>query len=89
MAKKIIVVNAGPRKGWNTDTLLTEAGHGAEAEGGDDDEGRHKERNKDKHRNNAGVARGPELLLLLQDSLSAEIHDPIISERKCFGEKPP
>ena len=33
MAKKIIVVNAGPRKGWNTDTLLTEAGHGAEAEG--------------------------------------------------------
>ena len=21
--KKIVVVNAGPRKGWNTDTLLT------------------------------------------------------------------
>lgn len=22
MGKKIVVVNAGPRKGWNTDTLL-------------------------------------------------------------------
>lgn len=29
MAKKIIVVNAGPRKGWNTDTLITEAARGA------------------------------------------------------------
>ena len=25
MSKKIVVVNAGPRKGWNTDTLITEA----------------------------------------------------------------
>lgn len=33
MSKKIIVVNAGPRKGWNTDTLLTEAAKGAEQEG--------------------------------------------------------
>ena len=33
MAKKIVVVNAGPRKGWNTDTLLTEAAKGAEASG--------------------------------------------------------
>lgn len=33
MAKKIIVVNAGPRKGWNTDSLLTQAAKGAEAEG--------------------------------------------------------
>ncbi len=31
--KKIIVVNAGPRKGWNTDTLLKEAANGAEAAG--------------------------------------------------------
>lgn len=30
MSKKIIVVNARPRKGWNTDTLLTEASKGAE-----------------------------------------------------------
>ena len=30
---KIIVVNAGPRKGWNTDTLLKEAANGAEAAG--------------------------------------------------------
>ena len=29
--KKIVVVNAGPRKGWNTDTLLEEAAKGAEA----------------------------------------------------------
>lgn len=29
MSKKIIVVNAGPRKGWNTDTLITEAAKGA------------------------------------------------------------
>ncbi|MBR2764775.1 MAG: flavodoxin family protein [Blautia sp.] len=33
MEKKIVVVNAGPRKGWNTDTLLTQAGKGAEAAG--------------------------------------------------------
>ena len=31
MPKKIVVVNAGPRKGWNTDTLLMEAAKGAEA----------------------------------------------------------
>ena len=30
MGKKIVVVNAGPRKGWNTDILLTEAAKGAE-----------------------------------------------------------
>ena len=30
---KIIVVNAGPRKGWNTDMLITEAARGAEAAG--------------------------------------------------------
>ena len=30
---KIVVVNAGPRKGWNTDTLLAEAARGAEAAG--------------------------------------------------------
>ena len=33
MDKKIVVVNAGPRKGWNTDTLITEAARGAESEG--------------------------------------------------------
>ena len=33
MSKKIVVVNAGPRKGWNTDTLLTEASKGAESAG--------------------------------------------------------
>ena len=33
MPKKIVVVNAGPRKGWNTDTLLMEASKGAEAAG--------------------------------------------------------
>ena len=31
MSKKIIAVNAGPRKGWNTDTLVTEAAKGAES----------------------------------------------------------
>ncbi len=31
MGKKIVVVNAGPRKGWNTDTLLTEAANGAKS----------------------------------------------------------
>ncbi|MCR5502766.1 MAG: flavodoxin family protein [Lachnospiraceae bacterium] len=33
MGKRIVVVNAGPRKGWNTDTLLTEASRGAESAG--------------------------------------------------------
>ncbi len=33
MPKKIIAVNAGPRKGWNTDTLITEASKGAESAG--------------------------------------------------------
>ena len=33
MGKKIIAVNAGPRKGWNTDTLLKEAAKGAEEAG--------------------------------------------------------
>ncbi len=33
MSKKIIAVNAGPRKGWNTDTLITEAIRGAESAG--------------------------------------------------------
>ena len=33
MSKKIIAVNAGPRKGWNTDTLVTEASKGAESAG--------------------------------------------------------
>jgi len=33
VSKKIVVVNAGPRKGWNTDTLITEAAKGAEAAG--------------------------------------------------------
>ena len=31
--KKIIAVNAGPRKGWNTDTLIKEAVRGAESAG--------------------------------------------------------
>lgn len=29
MGKKIVAVNAGPRKGWNTDALITEASKGA------------------------------------------------------------
>ncbi len=33
MGKKIIAVNAGPRKGWNTDTLILEAARGAESAG--------------------------------------------------------
>lgn len=33
MSKRIIAVNAGPRKGWNTDTLITEAVRGAESAG--------------------------------------------------------
>ena len=31
--KHIVVVNAGPRKGWNTDLLLNKAAEGARAEG--------------------------------------------------------
>ena len=31
MGKRIIAVNAGPRKGWNTDTLIMEAAKGAVA----------------------------------------------------------
>ena len=33
MGKRIIAVNAGPRKRWNTDTLINEAVRGAEQEG--------------------------------------------------------
>lgn len=33
MNKKIVAVNAGPRKGWNTDTLIMEAARGAESAG--------------------------------------------------------
>ena len=33
MSTKIIAVNAGPRKGWNTDTLISEAAKGAESRG--------------------------------------------------------
>lgn len=33
MSKRIVAVNAGPRKGWNTDTLINEAVKGAEAAG--------------------------------------------------------
>ena len=33
MGKKIIAVNAGPRTGWNTDTLIGEAAKGAESAG--------------------------------------------------------
>lgn len=29
MSKRIVAVNAGPRKGWNTDALITEASKGA------------------------------------------------------------
>ena len=31
--KKIIAVNAGPRTGWNTDTLISQAVKGAEDAG--------------------------------------------------------
>ena len=31
--KKIIAVNAGPRKGWNTDILVSKAAEGAESAG--------------------------------------------------------
>jgi len=33
MGKKIVVVNAGPRIGWNTETLISEAAKGAESKG--------------------------------------------------------
>lgn len=33
MSKKIIAVNAGPRMGWNTETLIREASEGAESAG--------------------------------------------------------
>ncbi len=33
MGKKIVAVNAGPRMGWNTETLISEASKGAEAAG--------------------------------------------------------
>lgn len=33
MSKKIVAVNAGPRMGWNTDILISEAAKGAEAAG--------------------------------------------------------
>lgn len=33
MSRKIVAVNAGPRKGWNTDTLIAEASSGAESAG--------------------------------------------------------
>ena len=33
MGKSIVVVNAGPRRGWNTDTLITEAARGAQSAG--------------------------------------------------------
>lgn len=33
MSKRIVIVNAGPRIGWNTDTLLKEAEKGAVAQG--------------------------------------------------------
>ncbi len=33
MGKKIVAVNAGPRKGWNTDTLIDEAIRGAQSAG--------------------------------------------------------
>ena len=35
MLKKIVAVNAGPRKGWNTDTLVCEAARGAAEAGAD------------------------------------------------------
>ncbi len=33
MNKKIVAVNAGPRMGWNTETLISEAERGARAAG--------------------------------------------------------
>ena len=37
MSKKIIAVNAGPRTGWNTETLIAEASKGAESAGAEVD----------------------------------------------------
>ncbi len=33
MSKRVVVVNAGPRSGWNTDILISEAASGAESAG--------------------------------------------------------
>ena len=33
MTKRIVAVNAGPRRGWNTDILIKEAVRGAEEAG--------------------------------------------------------
>ena len=33
MSKKIVAINGSPRKGWNTDTIITEAAKGAESVG--------------------------------------------------------
>ncbi len=33
MSKNIVVINAGPRKGWNTDTLIKKASEGAQSVG--------------------------------------------------------
>lgn len=33
MSKRIVAVNAGPRMGWNTETLISEASKGAESVG--------------------------------------------------------
>ena len=33
MSKKIVAINAGPRMGWNTETLIAEASMGAESAG--------------------------------------------------------
>ena len=33
MSRNVVAVNAGPRKGWNTDTLICEAARGAESVG--------------------------------------------------------
>ena len=33
MTKKIIAINASPRRGWNTDTIISEASKGAESTG--------------------------------------------------------
>ena len=33
MAKRVVAVNASPRKGWNTDMLVGEAARGAEEAG--------------------------------------------------------
>ena len=35
MSKKIVAVNCGPRKGWNTDSLISEAIRGAQSMGAD------------------------------------------------------